>query len=104
MCDPILQLGCMAGEKCTWITRGSYIGCARDGTAQLGATCACTLTEGIDGCARGLVCGDTIVTSTCLLICDLNGQLPPACPTGTACLATGFAFTRDGDHAAGLCR
>src|SRR5262245_13155097 len=38
VCDPLAQVGCDAGERCTWHA-GGPLACTADGTLGLGAPC-----------------------------------------------------------------
>ena len=110
-CQPLNQVGCSAGEKCTWVLStdptntapglGS-ISCEPDGTVAIGD--ACTIKPaamgGDDNCARGGVC----VTGICKAICDNNNPLPQ-CGANHACVTYDGLFANEGATTtpAGVC-
>jgi hypothetical protein len=112
-CDPLAQLGCAAGEKCTWMVDAllpQYVGhiwCAPDGSKAAGD--ACTFgpagATGYDDCQRGLVCSAYRGgAGVCKQICDQQGG-QPGCGDGSVCLTRpGLFETSDTTpRAAGVC-
>lgn len=76
-CDPVAQLGCLAGQTCQLIGGLSFSGFAAACTTHVGETldggkCIQTLPT----CAPGLACVD----KACRRYCDLAA---PSCPSGT---------------------
>lgn len=110
-CDPILQTGCMGGERCTWIvdadtpTRIGHVGCVPDGTVAADGACTTAVAAtggGVDTCVAGTLC----ISRRCKPICDpqlVEGSAPGACPVNFACsLYEGF-FESGGTATAGVC-
>ena len=100
-CDPVMQTGCWAGEKCTWIRGGEcgdHVGCALSGTVALANPCGFR-DDGVDSCVKAAVC----VASECRAICGLPAG-PSSCASfpSTTCTEVD-AFTADGSHFAGVC-
>jgi hypothetical protein len=84
-CNVLTQAGCVAGEKCTWLVDAlmpqyvGHIGCAPDGTANVGDACmyGAPGATGYDACKKGLVCSAYRGGSgVCKQICDQQGGLP----------------------------
>jgi hypothetical protein len=84
-CNPLMQTGCSAGEKCTWIIDAvmpqyiGHVGCARIGSADVGDACTFGSAgcDGYDNCKQGLVCGNFYGgAGTCKRICDQQGGFP----------------------------
>src|SRR5262245_27918710 len=64
-CNPVMQTGCQAGEKCTWIVDidGTmttndigHIGCVANGSIASGANCTDGSMAGPDACVAGQLC------------------------------------------------
>ncbi len=96
LCNPLTQAGCAAGDKCTWLVNAftpaylGHIGCAPDGTANVGEACGYAEPNGsaygYDNCRKGSVCsnyqgGDGV----CKQICDQMGGFPQ-CDTQHTCV------------------
>lgn len=105
-CNPLLQLGCAPGEKCTWLLDAAgppavgHVGCAPDFHSVPGATCAYGApgSSGYDNCEQGQVC----VAGVCEAICDLQG-VQPLCNTTHTCTAHPGLFGPSGAEVAGVC-
>lgn len=87
-CNPAAQIGCNAGEKCTWILdlaepRIQHIGCAPVGSIRIGEPCETPPPGpwGYDACTRGAVCH----AGTCKEICDHDGGAA-GCGRGRVCM------------------
>src|SRR3954469_21678242 len=72
-CNPYLQTGCMAGEKCTWVVdldptsstnQIGHTGGVSDGANPDGAPCS-RARMGVNGGADSCVAGDVCVASQC---------------------------------------
>lgn len=114
-CNPLTQMGCNAGEKCTWIIDQTtpmyvgHIGCVMDGTAATGAACmfGAPGATGFDNCAKGGVCsafGTTGQAGTCKQICD-NAGGAPMCDASHVCVQYSKLFSTGASSpaAAGVC-
>jgi hypothetical protein len=81
-CDPVAQIGCAAGEKCTAITtsQGPAFTCvgAAGSTLQPYDACEASPDTGLDACPVGYVCLGSEVAGTCVPLC--NGD--PDCDQG----------------------
>lgn len=114
VCNPLTQAGCAAGEKCTWIIDAlmpqyvGHIGCAPDGTAQVGEDCMFGTpgTTGFDNCVKGSVCGNYRGgEGKCKQLCDQQGGTP-ACDAQHVCVTYAGLFRTGGSMspaAAGVC-
>ncbi|HEY5945047.1 MAG TPA: hypothetical protein VIV40_06120, partial [Kofleriaceae bacterium] len=112
-CNPLMQTGCAAGEKCTWLVDAitpqyvGHIGCAMDGTAAVGDACMYGMpgATGYDNCAKGAVCGNYRGgAGTCKQICDQQGGAP-ACDPQHVCVTYSGLFTTGANQpaAGGVC-
>jgi hypothetical protein len=109
-CNPMLQTGCKAGEKCTWLvladtpTRLGQVACMPDGSVPVGGDCttATAAGGGVDTCVAGTLC----VSRKCKPICDpqlVEGSAMGACPINFSCsLYEGF-FSNGSGAIAGVC-
>lgn len=90
-CNPILQAGCNAGEKCTQRGISSTVDLGRDcepeGTLPIGASCAGAELD----CVKGGMC----VGGTCRRFCDVGHAACPAADTCTSITPPG--------HLIGVC-
>ncbi|MDX2018709.1 MAG: hypothetical protein SF187_00605 [Deltaproteobacteria bacterium] len=68
-CDPILQMGCSAGNRCTLAGAGDVAACTPAGTVPLGSACAPAAP-----CAIGLQC----VNNVCARLCEVGKSTCPA--------------------------
>ena len=101
-CDPVAQVGCQAGEKCSWLvlTDVPFIAittCVPDGVVAIGGACiegAPGPDTGYDDCVAGNLC----TGGECQEIC---GQFPDTCAQGESCISYADTFT-DVDSV-GLC-
>src|SRR5690349_6659692 len=95
VCSPLMQTGCHADEKCTWIVDATtpmyvgHIGCVPDGTARLGSACeyGAPGATGYDNCMMGGVCSAYAhpgSAGVCDQICDNQGG-SPMCDAMHAC-------------------
>lgn len=103
-CDPVLQTGCGAGQKCTSVPSDdpatSIAGCVDDGTVAAGDACTRTEDENVDDCAAGSFCVappggggtlhcrtfcDSTDDATCDGACGLYEGLFPAGGTSGLC-------------------
>ena len=102
-CDPLMQTGCGANSKCTWLIDAvmpqyiGHIGCAPDGTSAAGAACTygAAGTTGYDDCAKGSVCSAFIqpgVAGVCKQICDQQGGTP-MCDASHTCVSYSQLFS-----------
>jgi hypothetical protein len=108
ICNPMLQTGCMAGEKCTWVVdvagpmQLGHVDCVPDGTVARGDNCNAATAGGADNCVAGNLC----ISGQCKPICDpqlVEGSAAGACPINFACsLYEGF-FESGGVAIAGVC-
>jgi hypothetical protein len=113
-CNPVMQTGCQAGEKCTWIVDidGNptamtedigHIGCVADGSLAEGASCTDGSMAGPDACVAGQLC----VSGKCKPICDpqvVEGtNAAGACPKDFSCSVYAGVFESGGDPTAGVC-
>jgi len=104
-CNPVAQVGCEVGEKCTYVRPGANLihgltTCVPDGTVAFGRTCAHSPTTDVDDCARGGWCADDRDgTGVCREICVTG---PDSCPLGETCTPQWDAFL-DVPYV-GLCR
>ena len=96
ICSPLLQIGCAAGQKCTWVQDqavpqpSGHIDCVPDGTVPAGGACTTGApgATGFDNCKAGSYCE----SGTCAAICDPQGGAA-LCPTGLSCAADPQLFT-----------
>lgn len=115
ICNPVSQVGCSLGEKCTWIvdqTTPQYVGhsgCVPDGTAAVGAACmyGAAGATGYDNCTRGAVCSAFAQPGSagvCEQICDNQGGIP-MCNAMHGCVAEPPLFSTGATSpaAAGVC-
>lgn len=110
VCNPLTQAGCATGEKCTWLMDAmmpqyvGHIGCAPDGTANVGDSCmyGAPGASGYDNCKKGSICGNYRGgTGTCKTICDQQGGTP-MCDAQHVCVTySGLFSTGDTTPAAG---
>ena len=79
-CDPLTQLDCSAGEKCTAVVApdDDHLACVTAGSAAIGS--ACMFANGVDNCMRGTVC----INGDCKRFCDPKGG-EPSCPAIGTC-------------------
>jgi hypothetical protein len=100
-CNPLTQAGCAANEKCTWLLDAltpqyvGHIGCAPDGTANVGEACmyGAAGASGYDMCKKGSVCGNyRMGAGVCKQICDQQGGAP-ACDAQHVCVTYSGLFT-----------
>ncbi|HEY4179421.1 MAG TPA: hypothetical protein VGM90_21400 [Kofleriaceae bacterium] len=103
-CLPVTQLGCNAGEKCTWISDQDepsigHIGCAPDFTTMLDAPCDAPVAgpRGYDICAAGRFCQ----AGACRRICDTASAT--GCQQNTHCAASPPAFVDATQPGIGIC-
>jgi hypothetical protein len=113
-CNPLANTGCAANEKCTWLLDAlmpnyvGHIGCAPQGTAQVGETCmyGAPGETGYDNCVGGTVCSNYRGTGPgiCKSICDQQGN-EPACDANHVCVvyANLFDLGETTPAAAGVC-
>lgn len=89
-CDPVDQVGCPAGEKCTAIVSGGEVlyACAPDtGGLDPQAPCTASPSDGVDGCPAGTACiEDEGGSGLCVGLCQADadceqGQCSAAQPT-----------------------
>jgi hypothetical protein len=102
-CNAIANTGCNAGEKCTYIIESTEpllgrTGCADDGTMTEGQACtgAGTAEGGVDDCAGGLFCNDSVCTEICDALDNTN------CDANEACVEFNGLF--DDAENTGLCQ
>ena len=78
MCDPALQTGCAAGEKCTAITSstGPVFTCVGAGGSELQPfdPCQASPETGLDACPAGTACIGTTSSGLCLPLCSSNSD------------------------------
>jgi len=110
-CNPVLQTGCAAGEKCTWIvdidggpttSDIGHIGCIANGTIAEGGACTDASMAATDGCVAGQLC----VSRRCKPICDpqlVDGSAQGACSSNFSCSVYAGVFESGGDPTAGVC-
>lgn len=112
-CNVLTQAGCAAGEKCTWLLDAltpqyvGHIGCAPDGTADVGEECmfGAPGATGVDNCKAGTVCGAyRMGTGFCKAVCDQAGG-DPACDASHVCVTYSKLFStgETTPAAAGVC-
>lgn len=113
-CNPLLNTGCPANQKCTWLLDAlmpnyvGHIGCAPAGTAALGGTCmyGAPGETGYDNCVGGTVCSNFTGSAPgiCKQICDQQGGMP-ACDQDHVCViyARLFDLGETTPAAAGVC-
>ena len=114
-CNPLMQTGCNAGEKCTWIIDATdpqyvgHVGCVMDGTKNVGD--ACTFgpagATGYDDCKAGGVCSQFSTPGTqgvCKQVCD-NAGGDPMCDANHVCVTYSRLFSTGSTSpaAAGVC-
>lgn len=87
VCDPVAQIGCAAGEKCTAILSGgglTYACVAEAGGLDPDAPCTASPADGIDGCPAGTAClEDEAGAGLCAALCGTDGD----CDQGQCTLA-----------------
>jgi len=111
VCNPLMQSGCLAGEKCGWIidqagtaTTASigHIGCAATGAIAVGGQCMTGAggmgATGADNCVGNAAC----VSGECKLICDPNLGAP-MCDANHSCSQYQNLFVNSGTTVAGVC-
>ena len=111
-CNPVMQTGCQAGEKCTWIVDIDgvmnmkdigHIGCISNGSIAEGGACNdATAMGGPDACVAGQLC----VSRKCKPICDpqlVAGSAQGACSSDFSCSVYSGVFESGGDPTAGVC-
>jgi hypothetical protein len=103
-CDPLAQLGCGDGDKCTYVIDSTeplagHTGCVPAGAVAEGAACTSAVASGTgyDDCAAGLFCGND---GACTEIC--NAQTDGNCDGDETCVAMSGLFLDLSD--AGLCQ
>jgi hypothetical protein len=95
LCNPVLQSGCQAGHKCTWIIDSTdpqyvgHVGCVPDGFANVGDACmfGAAGVTGYDDCKHGGLCSAYETPGTrgiCKQLCELPGGDP--CDSTHACV------------------
>src|ERR1041385_2286263 len=90
-CSLLMQTGCQAAEKCTWIIDDigmnlGHIGCAPNiGTPSDGMGCSFKPPSqgGFDDCIKGDFCFGDDMTGVCKRICDQQGGNPTCSGTFT---------------------
>ena len=115
VCNPLMQTGCQANEKCTWIIDATtpqyvgHIGCVMDGTAAVGASCmfGAAGATGYDNCTKGGVCsafGTPGTAGVCKQVCDNQGG-SPMCDGTHVCVTYSKLFSTGATSpaAAGVC-
>lgn len=100
-CNPLTHVPCEDDERCTWIDTASGSGtlsCLPDGAVS--ADDACTRDgNGVDDCARGLICIDGACANTC------NLEDRASCAPGNYCVAYEGVYSEASDPAlAGACK
>ena len=118
-CNPIMQTGCNAGEKCNWIydqvetdanpdqVRVGHIGCEPIPAAPLGLDQQCSDPDGSppvgpDMCGKGAEC----VSGYCRTICDqqaAEGAATGTCDGDHACVQYQTLFISGSATVAGVC-
>lgn len=116
-CNPLLNTGCPASQKCTWLIDAlmpnyvGHIGCAPDGAKNVGETCTYGPAGelGYDDCKFGGVCTNfrnpmTTTSGVCKAVCDQQGGMP-ACDDSHVCVvyANLFDLGETSPAAAGVC-
>jgi hypothetical protein len=114
-CNPLMQTGCAATEKCTWIIDATtpmyvgHIGCVPDGSAAVGGSCmfGAAGATGYDNCTKGGVCsafGTPGNQGTCKQVCDNQGGAP-MCDANHVCVTYSKLFSTGATSpaAAGVC-
>ncbi len=85
-CDPVLQTGCAAGEKCTAVSDGnvpSFVCVGADGaTLQPLDPCEPDMAGGQDACQPGFVCVGNDTGGLCVALCTADANC-----TGGVCAA-----------------
>ncbi len=113
VCNVLAQTGCAVGEKCTWLVDNwmpqyiGHIGCAPNGTAELGEACVfgAAGATGYDNCSGGSVCNAhaSDEVGACVSICDPQGG-SPTCDAQHTCVIDAKAFrTIETPPPAGVC-
>ncbi len=81
-CDPVAQIGCSPGEKCTALVTGGVIvyACVSDPAGlDPNSPCQPSHEDGIDGCPAGTAClGDESGNGLCAALCEANAQCEQA--------------------------
>jgi len=79
-CDPITNVPCGGGEKCTVVLSGSapsFACVGETGSAEVDQNCDMSLEDGLDGCVQGTVClGDEV--GTCRPLCSSEADCTAA--------------------------
>jgi hypothetical protein len=114
VCNPVMQTGCNAGEKCTWIVDidgtattndVGHIGCVTAGTTPDGGACN-DATAAANGGADTCIAGDLCISRKCKPICDpqlVDGSAAGACKADFSCSIYAGVFESGGDPTAGVC-
>lgn len=104
-CHPLLQTGCNAGEKCTWVIDQAlppvgHMGCAPNGAQPTLKACTTGAAgpAGYDNCEKGSFCADGV----CRQLCDLEGNAP-TCDLQHTCVAYLGISTLPLGVSAGVC-
>jgi hypothetical protein len=114
-CNPLMQTGCNAGEKCSWIIDATdpqyvgHVGCVMDGTKNVGDACTfgAAGATGFDDCKAGGVCSQFSTPGTegvCKQVCD-NAGGDPMCDANHVCVTYSRLFSTGATSpaAAGVC-
>lgn len=118
-CNPVMQTGCNAGEKCTWILdidgnpNGNpptndvgHIGCVTAGTTASGGACN-DATAAANGGADTCIASELCISRKCKPICDpqvVEGTAAAgACAADFSCSIYSGVFESGGDPVAGVC-
>ncbi len=116
-CNPLLNTGCAANQKCTWLIDAltpnyvGHIGCVPDGAKNVGDACTYGPAGelGYDDCKFGGVCTNfrnpmTNPSGVCKAVCDQQGGMP-ACDASHVCVvyANLFDLGETTPAAAGVC-
>jgi hypothetical protein len=113
-CNPLLNTGCPAQQKCTWLLDAlmpnyvGHIGCAPEGAVAVGGACmyGAPGETGYDDCVGGSVCSNFRGTApgVCKSICDQQGGTP-ACDSTHVCVVYSnlFDLGETTPAAAGVC-
>lgn len=115
-CNPFMQTGCMANEKCTWVVdidgtatmnEIGHTGCVATtaGDTADGQPCNDAV-AGMNGGADTCIKGDLCIARKCKPICDPQsaaGAAAGACATNFACVTYAGVFESAGPASAGVC-
>ncbi|MCH9680518.1 MAG: hypothetical protein K0V04_03710 [Deltaproteobacteria bacterium] len=81
-CDPVTQIGCAAGEKCTaTLSAGAILyTCVADPAGlDVNAPCQASHDDGVDGCPPTTVClEDEAGQGVCVSLCEVDGDCTQA--------------------------